>query len=145
MGILKRLFRTEAHQAVDKRIGRTKQQGALVHIFVFDSGPLVPDESKYVTTIARSLLPESMAYADVPISFYRDENMPTPIGRGRLHDLERATNYPFAWRMITQLNPALIEGLKVGKEHYTFACEEYDSERGNRGILYAFYEFTELK
>lgn len=145
MGILTRLFGTEALPAVDKRSSRRKQPGALVHIFVFDSGPVAQEESKYVTTVVRSLLPESMAYEDVPISFYRDRKMPASIGRGRLHDLERATNYPFAWRQITQLNPSLIEGLKVGKEQYTFACEEYDSERGNRGILYAFYEITDVK
>jgi hypothetical protein len=140
MRILPKIFRGPKCSVDREDATRAKRQGPLVHVFVFDSGPAVREESKYVTTIVRSLLPEAMAYEDVPVSFCRDERMPAVIGRKGKPDIERATNYPFAWKKIVETDASLVAGLKAGREDFTFTWEEYDSERGNRGIVYAFYK-----
>jgi hypothetical protein len=142
MGFLAQLFRTQKRDGASAEVKQSRQRGALVHVFLFDSGPASQEESRYVNTVVRSLLPEAMAYENLSIAFFRDENMPVDIGNGGRRSLEKATDYPFAWKKITAANSALVEGLKVGNERITFACEEYSSESGNRGILYAFYELT---
>jgi len=138
MGFLMNLFRRERSQGARRKVRKT--HGSLVHVFLFDSGPEPQDHARYVKSVVRSLLPETMAYADLPVSFFRDENMPSDIGNGGQKDLEKGTSYPFAWEKIALTNGSLVEGLKVGKEDYTFSCEQYSSESGNRGILFAFYE-----
>ena len=140
MGILQKLFTPQKPEAELGVVPHPGRQGGLVHIFVFDSGPAVQEESKYARTLVRSLLPEAMAYQDVPVTFTRDETMPDVIGRGKSHDIELVTQYSFAWQTIRMVNPSLVEGLKVGNELFTFSWEEYSSESGNRGILFAFYE-----
>jgi hypothetical protein len=143
MGILQKLFPPETREPAMHYSSSPGRRGALVHIFVFDSGPRAKDESKYASTVARSLLPEAMAYPDVPVTFSQDDSMPPSIGRGKFHDIELVTHYSFAWQTIRRVNPILVEGLKVGDERYTFSWEEYSSESGNRGILFAFYGLME--
>jgi len=143
MGILSKLLRKKEQVGKEHRRGRAKRQGPLVHVFVFDSGPVLQDESKYVTNIVRSLLPEAMAYADVPITFFCDEKMPKAIGQGKAPDLDRAMGYTAAWMRMSIKNSELVKGLKAGAEEYTFTWEEYNSDWGNRGILYAFYKLIE--
>jgi len=139
MGILRKLFPPEKSEHGIGKIPSPCSQGALIHIFVFDSGPASKEEPRYASTLVRSLLPEAMAYQDVPVTFTRDESMPTVIGREQSHDIESVTHYSFAWQTIRRVNPGLVEGLKVGVERYTFSWEEYSSESGNRGVLFAFY------
>jgi hypothetical protein len=143
MGILSKLLRKEEQAGKEQRHGRAKRQGPLVHVFVFDSGPVRQEEPKYVTNIVRSLLPEAMAYADVPITFFCDERMPKSIGRGKPPDLDRAMGYTAAWMKMSLKNSELVKGLKAGTEEFSFTWEEYSSDRGNRGILYAFYKLIE--
>ena len=140
MGILQKLFPLEKRDPGMGNIPPRGRQGALVHIFVFDAGPGGQLESRYASTLVRSLLPEAMAYHDVPITFTRDERMPALIGSEISHDLDSVTQYSFAWQTIRRVNPMLVDGLKVGDERYTFSWEEYSNESGNRGILLAFYE-----
>ncbi|MBM4161871.1 MAG: hypothetical protein FJ217_12345 [Ignavibacteria bacterium] len=127
---------------MEQQPGGAMRQGALVHVFVFDSGPVPQDESKYVRGVVRSLLPETMAYADVPVTFFRDEKLLSTIGHAESSDVQRAIDYSFAWRMITQNSPELVGGLKAGKQKYTFSSEEYCGDAGNSGIVYAFYAMT---
>ncbi len=143
MGILQKLFPPERSQPVPGVRPPSGRLGALTHIFVFDTGPALQDEIKYTNTLVRSLLPEAMAYHDVAVTFTRDDTMPTLIGREKSHDIESVTHYSCAWKTIRSIDPALVEGLKVGKERYTFSWEEYSSESGNRGILFAFYELMD--
>ena len=51
--------------------------------------------------------------------------------------------YLFAWKKIMETNPALVKGLKVGHEKFTFAWQEYERDGGNRGVLLAFYRLEE--
>jgi len=37
-------------------------------------------------------------------------------------------------------NIKLLEGISTKREKFTFTWEEYHSDWGNRGILYAFYK-----
>jgi hypothetical protein len=143
MGILQKLFPPEKREPKVGNITSPGRQGALVHIFIFDSDSTIQEESKYASTLVRSLLPEAMAYQGVPVTFTRDESMPTSMGREKSHDIESVTHYSFAWQTISRVKPALVEGLKVGDERYTFSWEEYSRESGNRGILFAFYELME--
>ncbi|MCX6143213.1 MAG: hypothetical protein NTZ35_08335 [Ignavibacteriales bacterium] len=122
---------------------RSSPCGTLVHIFVFETGKVERRDPTYVSSLVRSLLPESMVYGDVPISFFLDQNMPPAIGDGTTPDVEKITRYSFAWKKIMETNPALVEGLKVGNEKFTFGWEEYEREGGNRGVLFAFYRLEE--
>lgn len=144
MGILQKLFPPEKREPEMGKTPSPGRQGALIHIFIFDSGSAIQEESKYASTLVRSLLPEAMAYQDVPVTFNRDESMPTVIGRENSHDIESVAHYSFAWQTIRRVKPALVEGLKVEDERYTFSWEEYSSESGHRGVLFAFYELIDL-
>jgi len=141
MGLWKSLF-----GAKRKMPGTTaateKTQGPLVHVFVFDSGPVLQDEGKYVTNIIGALLPEAIGKPEVPVTFRIDERIPSQIGQGRSPDLKRAMDYRFAWMAIAATDMKLAEGIKSDKQEYTFTWEEFHSDWGNRGILYAFYKLT---
>jgi hypothetical protein len=119
---------------------KKKRKGPLVHVFVFDSGPLLQDESKYVTNIVKALLPEALNYTNVPVTFRLDEKLPNKIGMGRKPNLKRAMGYSQGWMHIMAKRSNLVEGIKLEREKFTFTWEEYHSDWGNRGIIYAFYK-----
>ena len=143
MGILAHVFRTKRpdHEVFELRSPR--KQGSLAHIFVFEANKVEHAAPSHLPSLIRSLLPESMVYGQVPISFFLDQAMPPTIGDGTTPDAEKITRYLFAWKKIMETNPALVKGLKVGHEKFTFAWQEYERDGGNRGVLLAFYRLEE--
>jgi hypothetical protein len=115
------------------------RRGDLVHIFVFDSSERGLADSRRLDSLVRSLLPESLAYDRVPVSFFVDKEIPSAVGRGTSHQLDVVMSYTFAWAKIKETNSSLVEGLRAGSEKCTFGWEEYEREGGNRGFLFAFY------
>ncbi len=122
---------------------RSSPHGTLVHIFVFEDGETGHLDPNYVSSLVRSLMPESMVYGEVPISFFLDKDMPADIGDGKKPNVEKISRYAFAWMKIKEANPDLVEGLKVGTDKFTFSWEEYEHEGGSRGVLFAFYSLSE--
>lgn len=135
-------LRLKGRLASLRRISLPAVRAALVHIYVFEAGTLEQRDPNYVSSLVRSLLPESMVYGEVPISFIFDQNMPAAIGHGTAPDVEKVTRYSFAWSKIKETDPDLVDGLKVGRENCTFSWEEYERAGGNRGVLFAFYELN---
>ncbi|HCA81992.1 MAG TPA: hypothetical protein DEP53_19860 [Bacteroidetes bacterium] len=127
---------------VDDQAGR---RGDLVHIFVFDSAETGLEDSKKLNSLIRSLLPESLAYACVPVSFFVDKEMPPTVAQGTSRQLDVIMNYTFAWMKIKDTSSVLVEGLKVGRETCTFGWEEYTREGGHRGVLFAFYDLPKRR
>lgn len=115
------------------------QQGPLVHVFVFDSGGAGDRDPRYVTRLVRSLVPESVAYEDVPISFFVDKDIPAAVAQCTALQLDALMNYRFAWSKIKETNPALVEGLEAGIMSFTFSWKGYEREDGGKGVLFAFY------
>jgi hypothetical protein len=122
---------------------RPSSRETLVHVFIFENGKGDHPNPGYVSSLVRSLMPETMVYGKVPISFFPDQNMPSAIGVGTTPDIEKISRYPFAWSKIRLTDPDLVEGLKVGKETFTFSWEEYEREDGRRGVLFAFYSLCQ--
>jgi hypothetical protein len=143
MDILNRLFRRDKAKKIKPSPSAQKRQGPLVHVFVFDSGPILQEEEKYVTNVVKSLLPEALSLPDVPVTFFQDERIPDTIGQGKSPNLKRAMGYQNAWTRIAMKNKKLVDGIRPDKERYTFSWEEYHSDWGNRGILYAFYKLID--
>lgn len=141
MGIWKSLFGAKS-KAPATAAAKEKKQGPLVRVFVFDSGPVFQDEGYYAANVLKSLLPETLGKRQIPLSFRLDEKMPSNIGRGRPPDLKRAMDYVFAWMSIAAVDLKLADGIGGGDPKYTFTWEEYHSDQGNRGILYAFYRLV---
>jgi len=94
-----------------------------------------------VTNVVKSLLPEALSLPHVPVTFFRDEQMPEAMGQGKSPNLKKAMGYHSAWMRMAMKNKKLVEG--IDKDRYTFTWEEYHSDWGNRGILYAFYELVD--
>jgi hypothetical protein len=124
----------------DEQVGR---RGDLVHIFVFDSSENGLEDARKLDSLVRSLLPESLAYDRVPVSFFVDKEIPSAVGRGTAHQLDVVMRYTFAWAKIKATDSSLVNGLKAGCEKCTFGWEEYEREGGCRGLLFAFYDLPD--
>lgn len=119
------------------------RHGPLVHIFVFDAGGVHTRDPRYVTRLVRSLVPESIAYEGVPITFFVDKNLPVAVASRTALQLDEIMSYHFAWRKIEETNHALVEEREEGVRNYTFSWKGYDRESGSRGVLVAFYSLSQ--
>ena len=119
-----------------------KKVGSLVHIFIFDSGPIPEDDEKYTANVVMSLLPDAMENPKLPIKIFDDQKMPKDIGQKDNSLLEKAMNYKYAWDIISATRIELVEGMSSEKQKFTFQCKEYQTGLGNRGILFAFYKLV---
>lgn len=117
-----------------------KQMQNLVHIFVFDSSDEGLHKPRKLDSLVRSVIPESLAYSNVPVSLFIDSNMPSNVGHGMACVSESVAKYAFAWKKIEETDPLFAEALRPCSESYTFSCEEYERGRGHRGVVLAIYE-----
>ncbi len=143
MGILSRLFPSGRVVSEKRNNQSARQQGSLVHVFVFDSGEAGIRDPRYVSNLVRSLLPESMAYTDALISFFTDRGMPSTVGQNAQQEEEPLTRYPFACAKAKETQPSLVERSTEGRKKFTNTWQEYKGEEGNRGVVVAFYSVVE--
>jgi hypothetical protein len=121
-----------------------KQMQNLVHIFVFDSSDEGLHKPRKLHSLVRSVIPESIAYPNVPVSLFIDSNMPSTVGQGMGRVSESVAKYAFAWKKIEETEPLFAEALRPRSESYTFSCEEYERGGGHRGVVLAIYELSHV-
>jgi hypothetical protein len=140
MGFFARIVSSRIDRNITGSELRGNQRQNLIHIFVFDSSGEGLEKSRRVNSLVRSVIPESLAYADVPISFFIDHLMPIGIGSINSSGRDTVRGYSFAWQKIGEANPEYVKAMEPEISGYSYACEEYGRGKGHRGVVIGIYE-----
>ena len=140
MGFFARIVSSRIDRNITGSELRGNQRQNLIHIFVFDSSGEGLEKSRKVNSLVRSVIPESLAYADVPISFFVDHLMPIGIGSINSSGRVSVSRYSFAWQKIGETNLAYTGAMEPEMSGYSYTCEEYERGKGHRGVVIGIYE-----